>query len=465
MTLIQTEEEILLILSGVQILQDLEFEVLKDIAQRVRIQSFNEGETLLRRGEQGECLYIVFNGRVEVRVPNIVSGSERCMQFGKGAVLGEISMLTDKPYSADIIALRDTGAFYLDRTQFNELVTQYASFAENMTQLMGDRLAHDEEFSRVGHYTLLKKLGEGNTSIVFDAFDPSLNRHVAVKMLKYELSHNETFIKRFEREARTIASLSHPNILHVHAIIDEYSTRFMVMEKLHGWDLDRIIKEKGPLSVAHTRAVLYQVATALAYAHTYGEQGVIHRDIKPSNIFIDEAGNVKLTDFGISCPPLRDQYYIVGTPLYLAPEIIKMETVDGRADIYALGVTAFYMLTGRHPFVASSVRGVLKRHLNDAPPDVRSIRPDIDDDMADFIQRAMEKDPEKRISNWNMIRVLLKPGSKRDEARNESGDICFEVKLSNTSYSKLAPVINELKQHLEDSGIEHRIQFRRPESG
>ncbi len=465
MTPMQSEEEILLILSGVQILQDLEFEALKDIAQRIRFQSFSEGETLIRRGEQGDRLYIVFDGRVEVRVPNIVSGSDRCIQLGKGAVLGEISMLTHQPYSAEVIALRDTGTFYLDRTQFNELVAQYASFAENMTQLMGERLAHDEEFSRVGHYSLQRKLGEGNTSIVFDAFDPTLNRHVAVKMLKYELSHNKAFIKRFEREARTIASLSHPNILQVHAIIDEYSTRFMVMEKLHGWDLDYIIKEKGPLSVAHTRGVLYQVATALAYAHTYGEQGVIHRDIKPSNIFIDEGGNVKLTDFGVSCPPLRDMHYIVGTPLYLAPEIIKMETVDGRADIYALGVTAFYMLTGRHPFVATTVEKVLKRHLNDAPPDVRSIRPDIDDDMADFIQRAMEKDPEKRISNWNMIRVLLKPGSKRDEAVNEGDEICFEVKLRHTSYSKLAPVINELKQHLEESGIEHHIKFRRPGNG
>ncbi len=201
-----------------------------------------------------------------------------------------------------------------------------------------------------------------------------------------------------------------------------------------------LIKENGLLSVAQTREILYQVATALAYAHTLDEQVIIHRDIKSSLIFIDEAGNVRLTDFGISCPPLLDtgMEYIVGTPLYLAPEIIKMEAVDGgRADIYALGVTAFYMLTGRQPFFSSSVKGVLKRHLNDAPPDVRTIRPDIDNDMVDFIRSAMQKDPEKRISSWSMIRGMLKPSLKRDGAAKDSDEICFEVNLRDTTYSKL----------------------------
>ncbi len=461
MTPLQTEEEILLILSGVKILQDLEFETIKDIARRIRTLDFCEGEKLIRRGEPGDRLYFVFEGQVEVRVPNIVSGSDRCKRLGKGVVLGEISMLTNRPCSADVVALKDTRVFYLDRTQFNDLVDQYTHFAQNMTELLGESLANEGELCRVGHYSLQKKLGEGNTSIVFEAYDPPLNRHVAVKMLKYELSHNKAFIKRFECEARTIASLNHPNIVQVYAIIEECSTRFMVMEKLHGRDLASFIKENGPLSVEQTREILYQVATALSYAHTRGEQGVIHRDIKPSHIFIDEVGNVKLTDFGISGPPLQGMEYIVGTPLYLAPEIIKMEAVDGRADIYALGVTAFYMLTGGHPFFASSVEVILQRHLDDNPPDVRIIRPDIDNDMADFICRAMEKDPDKRIYNWNMIRGMLKPGLKRDGAKNDSDEISFEVNLHDTTYSKLAPVINELKQQLVESGIEHRIRFRR----
>lgn len=99
------------------------------------------------------------------------------------------------------------------------------------------------------------------------------------------------------------------------------------------------------------------------------------------------------------------------------------------------------------------------------PPDVQTIRPDIDNDMADFVRSAMEKDPDKRISNWNMIQGLLQPGLKRDGAANDSDEICFEVNLRDTTYSKLAPVVNELKQHLEESGIEHRIRFRRPGNG
>lgn len=462
MTPNQNVEEIGLILSGVKILQDLEPEAIDEISCRIRIQDFKEGETLIQRGDLGDRLYIIFDGRVEIRVPIATSSNDRCIQLGKGAVLGEISMLTNHPSSADVIALSEIGAYYLDRTQFNDLLGLYTRFAENMTALMSERLANDGEFSRVGNYSLQNRLGEGKTAIVYNAFDPSLNRYVAVKMLKYELSYNKKFIKCFELEARTIASLNHPNIVQVHSIIEEYSTYFMVMEKLHGTDLAKMLEENGPLSVAQTREILFQVAGALDYAHTHGEQGIIHRDIKPSNIFIDQHGNVKLTDFGISGPPLRESEYIIGTPLYLAPEIIKTEKVDGRADIYALGVTAFYMLTGRYPFTATTVKGLLRQHLKATPPDVRNLRPDVDIDMADFIRRAMQKDPDDRITNWNKIRSLLKPGLRRDQTQEDSDKICFEVNLRNTSYSKIAPVINQLKQHLEKADIEHHIRFRRP---
>ena len=238
-------DEITLILSGVKILQDIDVEIIQEIARHTQTAHFKKDELLVEAGQKGRRLYFIFEGKVEVQIPDAHGDIKSRILLKKGEIIGEISLLIDSTYSADIVALDDTVAFYLNQTHFKQIIAQFPSFAEVMTRLMTNRMAHNGGINQVGKYQLKDKLGEGNMATVFNAWDPDLEREVAVKMLKYTLAYDDSFLDRFEREAKTIASLNHPHIVNVFEVIDDFSTRFIVMEKLHGQDLSERLKERG----------------------------------------------------------------------------------------------------------------------------------------------------------------------------------------------------------------------------
>ncbi len=453
-------DEITLILSGVKILQDLDVDIIRDIAQNTQIAEFDEGEMMVRAGEKGNPIYFIFEGKVEVKIPDVHGEIKNHVTLKKGEVVGEISMLINSTYTADIVVLSKTTAFYLDHSHFKELIEKHSEFSETMSQLMTNRMAQNGGINRVGKYELKSKLGEGSMATVFSAWDPELEREVAIKMLKYRLAYNETFLDRFEQEARTIASLNHPHIINVFEVIDEFSTRFIVMEKLHGQDLSAMLKEKGAFGLKQTREILSQVASALHYAHNHGEAGIVHRDIKPSNIVIDAYGNIKLTDFGIAGPPQDKEVNIEGTPSYLAPEIINGDMLDGRADIYALGVMAFHMLSNSLPFSASTLAKLLKMQVEQKPPDIRNACPDIDEELAGFIESALSKEPDNRISDWNAIHKVLKPAGQFQLALDPD-ELAVIIRFRDTSYQQSARFINAMQKLLQDEEINHQIEMHR----
>jgi serine/threonine protein kinase len=453
--------EVRFILNRIDILQDIESEAMRDIARSVELASFKRGETLISRGQQSERLYMIFSGEVEVLIPDVIRGIDRKVTLSKGAVVGEISLLTKEPYSADVVATKDTSVLFLNRKIFNRLIQSYKSFASRMSSLVSERMAQSGGINQVGDYQLLKRLGEGSMAIVFQAYDPALERDVAIKMLKYELSHDQDFLSRFAREAKIIARLNHPNIVHVHEVLNELSTSFMVMERLTGMDLSAVLKQKFRLSLAQARRILTQVAAALEYAHN---EGIVHRDVKPSNIIINQFNHVKITDFGLAKPPDDKNENIEGSPHYLAPEIIQSLPVDGRADIYAMGIMAFHMLTGSPPFTAKSLDKILDMHVNKRPPDIHSYRNDIDQDMALFIERALEKDASKRINGWKEIKKLLKSKNRSQTIKVTEDDVVFLTRLKGSSYKNAARIIRSLKDTLKAEGIEHEISIQREET-
>ncbi|UCH41655.1 MAG: protein kinase [Gammaproteobacteria bacterium] len=453
-------DEIALILSGVKILQDLDVEVIEDIAEHIEIAEFHAGDMVVEKGQMGNRIYFIFEGKVEVQIPDLQGDIKRRIMLKKGEVVGEISLLINSTYSADIVAQTDTTAFFLNRQNFKDLIEKHPEFAEVMNQLMTSRMAQNGGINRVSKYELRGKLGEGNMATVFNAWDPELEREVAIKMLKYKLAYDDRFVDRFEREARTIASLNHPNIVNVFEVIEEFSTRFIVMEKLHGQNLLAILKNKGPLDLNETREILSQVASALQYAHNHGDRGIVHRDIKPSNIVVDAYGNIKLTDFGIASPPQDHDVNIEGTPSYIAPEIINGDLLDGRADIYALGVMAFHMLTKSLPFSASTLGKLLQMQVNHEPPDIRINVPDIDDELADFIESALSKDPDDRISDWNEIRRILRPAG-RFHLKLDPDELAVTIRFRDTSYQQSASFINAMQKLLQEEGFNHQIEVHR----
>ena len=453
-------DEIALILAGVEILQDLDVDIIDDIARLSRETDFAQGDLIIKAGTIGERIYFICDGNVEVQIPDAAGGVKRRIDLMKGDVVGEISLLVKTTYSADIVALTDTTAYYLDRQCFHELIEKHPDFAEVMSQLMTSRMGHIGGINQVGKYELQGKLGEGNMATVFNGWDPELEREVAVKMLKYKLAYSEDFLNRFEREAKTIASLNHPNIISVFEIIDAFSTRFIVMEKLYGRDLAACLEEDGAFGLAKTRDILSQIAGALHYAHNHGEKGIVHRDIKPSNIVIDAYGNIKLTDFGIASPPEGKETKIHGTPSYLAPEIIRGDVFDGRADIYAMGVMVFHMLTGELPFSAVTLTEMLKMQVERNPPDIRKACPAIDSEFAGFIDRALCKDPAERISDWAEIRSILKPPSRLN-LMLDPDELAVLIRFRDTSHQQSAKLISAMQKLLRDEEVNHEIKMHR----
>src|SRR5210317_1044726 len=227
-------DEVALILSGVKILQNLDAEIINEIAQHTQIEKFEPGEVVVKAGETGKRLYFIYEGRVEVRVPDLQGDVKRRILLKKGEIVGEISLLIKSSYTADVVAIDKTTTFYLDQEHFTRLVGEHTSFSEVMSQLMSSRMAQNGGISKVGRYDLRGVLGEGNMATVFNAWDPELEREVAIKMLKYKLAYDDKFVQRFELWEKIIARLYHTNYVNVFEVIEAFSTRFIVMEKLRG---------------------------------------------------------------------------------------------------------------------------------------------------------------------------------------------------------------------------------------
>jgi serine/threonine protein kinase len=260
----------------------------------------------------------------------------------------------------------------------------------------------------LNRYELLEKIGEGGMGIVYKAKCHLLNRFVAVKILKAELSDDEDFVKRFKREATSAARLSHPNIVSVHDVGAENQINFIVMEYINGKTLKQIIKSTGRLSSKETLNIASQIAKALDCAH---KNSIIHRDIKPDNILITEDNIVKVADFGIAkvadSRTATTSKNVMGTVHYFSPEQAKGDVVDGRTDIYSLGIVMYEMVTGKVPYNAESSISVAMMHIQKtAIPPMEVIR-DVPENVNGVILKAMEKDPINRYQTAKEMEEIL----------------------------------------------------------
>jgi len=254
--------------------------------------------------------------------------------------------------------------------------------------------------TRLGKYELQVEIGRGGMGSVYKAYDPTLDRFVAVKILAPHLSWETEFVERFMREARAAARLRHPNIVTIHDVGQEGGWYYYAMEYLEGQTLAEIIAERGPMSVEEVKVILRPLAEALDYAHA---QGLVHRDIKPSNVIVGPAGRPTLTDFGIARAAretrLTSTGAIVGTPEYMSPEQVRGSDVGQRSDQYALGVVAYEMFAGQVPFQAESTAALLHKVVYEPPPPIRQVRPDLSLGVEEALRRALAKEPGERFGS------------------------------------------------------------------
>ena len=265
-----------------------------------------------------------------------------------------------------------------------------------------------------GNYALEKELGQGGMGTVYLARDHGLNRKVALKILKTDLSNDPAFAKKFLDEVEVTASLAHPNIIRVYTLGEQDGRLYLVMEHLDQPSLEQRMDQAGKLSERDVLEIGIGIASALQFAHE--ETGMIHRDIKPGNILFGRGNIPKLADFGLAAgarSALGQQDEIWGTPYYVSPERLNREEEDIRSDIYSLGAALYHAFAGRAPFEAESAEEVARRHLFDRPPPLRSLRPDANEQTVFTLDKCLQKKVSDRWQDYDDFILQLQDARRR----------------------------------------------------
>jgi len=265
----------------------------------------------------------------------------------------------------------------------------------------------------IGAYQIVGELGRGGMAVVYKAYQPSLNRYVALKVLPDHYQHDPEFVARFQQEAQAAAKLSHPNIVVIYDVGEAAGVHYIAMEYLEGGSLQDRLAQAAAQGWAYNPqealSVIEQVGSALDYAHS---RGVIHRDIKPANILFDADGRPRVTDFGIAragdLTRLTRAGVLLGTPEYMSPEQAQGGEVDDRADLYALGVMAYEMLTGRVPFQSNTPHAILHSVVYESPPPARQVNPGLSPAVENVLAQALAKQPDARFQRGAALASALK---------------------------------------------------------
>jgi eukaryotic-like serine/threonine-protein kinase len=292
-----------------------------------------------------------------------------------------------------------------------------------------------------GRYQVTHLIARGGMALVYRAQDVLLNRPVAIKTLYPELSADPQFVAGFRREAQAAANLSHPNIVPVFDWGEDDGTYFIVMELVDGTSLADMLRGGRTLTASHSATLMAQVAAALGYAH---RNGVVHRDVKPGNILIASDGQVKVTDFGIAQAmsvedQLAEEGSVMGTATYFSPEQAEGAPVDGRSDIYSLGVVLYEMLAGRPPFIGDSPVAVSSQHVHGTVPPPSEFNAGIPTELQAIVMEALAKSPDRRYQSAEDLRSDLIRFSEGQPVRAAQRDVAFFGADATRAVTKVAP--------------------------
>lgn len=270
-------------------------------------------------------------------------------------------------------------------------------------------------------YELIAQQGSGGMSVIYKAIDRSLGRTVAVKILRPSLTQDPAFLDKFQQEARSVAMMSHPNVVTVHDVGSDGPTHYIVMEMVEGQDLKKLIKTHGALSYPKALDYAIQICDGLGFAH---RSRLVHADVKPQNILINKDDVIKVTDFGIAqaytdtMPQTRAEV-VWGSPHYFAPEQARGEKPTPASDVYSIGVVMFEMFTGRLPFVGTSQRELAMAHIQAEVPKAKDVNPAVPEEISKIIQKVMAKRPNDRYREADQLGHILKGLQERTKSSSD----------------------------------------------
>ena len=296
-------------------------------------------------------------------------------------------------------------------------------------------------------YEIIKTIGEGGMANVYLANDTILDRKVAIKVLRGDLSNDEKFIRRFKREALSVSNLSHPNIVEVYDVGEEDGNYYIVMEYIEGKTLKQLLQKRGALTLNEVIDIMTQLTDGLAHAH---EAYIIHRDIKPQNIMIEDNGLVKITDFGIAMAlnstQLTQTNSVMGSVHYLPPEQANGKGSTVKSDIYSLGILMYELLTGSVPFKGDTAVEIALKHMKEKVPSIRKQNPTIPQSVENIVLKATAKNPKNRYDNVRDMYKDLQTALQRDNEKR----LVYEYPENDLEETKVIPqVTKEIKQVID----------------
>ena len=301
-------------------------------------------------------------------------------------------------------------------------------------------------------YEIIKTIGEGGMANVYLAHDTILDRKVAIKVLRGDLSNDEKFIRRFKREALSVSNLSHPNIVEVYDVGEEDGNYYIVMEYIEGKTLKQLLQKRGALTLTEVIDIMSQLTDGLAHAH---EAYIIHRNIKPQNIMIEDNGRIKITDFGIAMAlnstQLTQTNSVMGSVHYLPPEQANGKGATVKSDIYSLGILMYELLTGSVPFKGDTAVEIALKHMKEKIPSVRKQNPTIPQSVENIILKATAKNPKNRYDSVREMHADLETALEKDNEKR----LVYEYPENDLEETKvIAPISKEPKKSVVDKPLE-----------
>ena len=392
---------------------------LADLLAVMRFREFEPGGYLIRQGDPAEFLLLILNGNAFARVRNTPADRPPVGTFGPGDIVGEISLVTDEPRTADVIAETHVQSLELSASDFHVLADRHPDLPLLLSEVVTERLGHSKYDGLTGKdihgYQIIQRVDRGGMGVVYEATRVATGQRVALKMMNHRLTSQLSALRRFRREAAILKTLEHPSVARLYEYFSAYKTEFLAMEFCEGPTLRQMIA-RGPLKEDVVRPMLGQLAVALKYVHS---RGIVHRDLKPSNIVLTPGGGIKLLDFGIVTVEEHSDLWnslktiplprMVGTPRYMAPEHFSGGVTDRRVDYYGVGAMVFEALSGRPLIAATEVFDVIREHAQFVLPAREEIGEGISQEMHDVLLHGLEHDPAKRSLDFDRLAMWAAP--------------------------------------------------------
>ncbi len=383
------------------------------------------GKRFLVQGTQEETAYIIQEGTC-LSVVEKDGVLHPVGHRGKGDIVGIRALFTGEPRGAHVEAETDLHLWVLNKHQIDNISRSDPELLSLLTEIVARQFDSKRPVAdrEIGKYVATQIIGRGSYSIVYKAVHKALNMPVAIKMMRHNMVVDSDFLLNFHKEARIIASLNHENILGIYDVEERYKTVFIIMEYLDGESLQDLLQRLKVIPPALAISYINQICKGLAYAH---EKGIIHRDINPANVMVLPDDRIKILDFGLACHLGTEDEHIGGVLAYQAPELLEGEAADQSSDIYALGITAYELVTGQKPFNDKEISEMFRLSTPREIGDPALLVPDILPELREFIIKACQHKKTKRYQDVPEAIETLGPaisqGSRKELENNGRGKL------------------------------------------